>query len=399
LPGLAGAFLIGSLFGGTEKNLAALLIGATISGVVGVLAIQALTSWTRIREDAAIGAVLSCFFALGIVLLSVIQERGTGGEGGLSHFIYGQTAAISRRDSFITLALALAAACSALLFSKEFRLICFDREYAATQGWPIQKIDLLLMSLVVLVTVIGLQSVGLLLVIALLIIPPATARFWTEKLSVMLPLAAFFGGLSGYLGAVASTLLPRLPAGAIIVVIAGCFFFLSFLLAPARGLVAGLIRLLKIRLRISRDHILREVYELLEGEDPSAISSIKDRSVAQSELHSLSDLTSRLVLSLLKGQGLLSVATRSRQISLTEAGLVEAARLIRNHRLWEEFLLVHGRVTPSHVDYSADLAEHVLSPQVVEELVSALKARGRLPARSSELSPLPSAHPIGGRES
>jgi len=393
LPGLAGAFLLAHFVGASGKSLSLLLFGATISGILGVLTIQALTSWTRIKEDAAIGAVLSCFFGFGIVLISLIQELGAGGEGGLTHFIYGQTAAISRQDSFITLMLAIFASVCALLFTKEFRLVCFDHEYAAAQGWPVGRIDLLLMTLVVLVTVIGLQSVGLLLIIALLIIPPCTARFWTEKLRFMVPLAAVFGGLSGYLGAVSSALFPRLPAGAIIVLIAGAFFLLSFLLAPERGLLAGALRLLRLRLRIAVDHLLREIYEELE---PIAGLATTLRPLSRNSLftvRSWSPFLSTMVFLVLKYRGLIINDKRRGELSLTPRGLTEATKLIRNHRLWEEFLLSYGRVAANHVDYSADLVEHVLSPSVVERLLETLRAQGRLPEDLVPLQPLPSAHP------
>ena len=159
LPGLAAAFLVGSALGIAGKSLPLLLTGATLSGICGVFAVQFIVRNTRLPEDAAIGAVLSVFFGVGIVGLSIIQGLSLGGEGGLNHFIYGQTAAMRTLDAQIALGLALLAAfCTALLL-KEFRLVCFDAEFATVTGWPVSRIDLLMMALVVLVTVIGLQAV------------------------------------------------------------------------------------------------------------------------------------------------------------------------------------------------------------------------------------------------
>ena len=390
LPGLAVAYLCSHFAGLEGKNLVALLSGATIFGLLGVLAIQLITHHTRIKEDAAIGSVLSCFFGLGILLLSVIQSVGSGSAGGLAHFIYGQTAALSRSDSFVTLILALGATLCAILFIKEFRLVCFDREFAATQGWPVQGIDILLMTLVVLVTVIGLQSVGLLLIVALLIIPAASARFWTERLNVMTVLAGAIGGLSGYFGAITSSLIPRMPAGAIIVLVAGALFIFSFLFAPRRGVLAGGWRMLSLRIQVAIDHLLRELYEALERE-----GEVNEKAVPVLNLRSYRQwsIPFRVLLkSLLQFRRILLVSPDSKTLSLTPNGIVKATQLIRNHRLWEQYLLTYGRVASSHVDYSADLVEHILSGEVVRELEAALKAKGRLPAGSS--TPLSSVHPI-----
>ncbi len=173
------------------------------------------------------------------MLLSHIQTLGTGAEGGIAKFIYGQTATMSAREATAIALVAAAATVAVLLLFKEFRLACFDREFATAQGWPVTLIDLLMMALVVLVTVIGLRAVGLILVVALIIIPAAAARFWTERLSVMTLCAAAIGAASGYLGAAASALFPSFPAGGVIVLTAGAFFILSMLLAPARGAARG----------------------------------------------------------------------------------------------------------------------------------------------------------------
>ena len=229
LPGIALAFLTATALGMEGRNLPVLLAGALFSGVLGVLAIQALSRFTRLPEDAAIGAVLSVFFGVGVVLLSHIQTLATGNQAGLKTFILGQTAAMNRNEAMAIAGLALAALTACVLLFKEFRLLCFDPGFAAGQGWPIVRIDLTLMGLTTLVTVIGLQTVGLILIIALLIVPPAAARFWTEKLWAMLVIAAVLGGVSGWLGASLSALVPRLPAGAVIVLVTGVMFLLVIL--------------------------------------------------------------------------------------------------------------------------------------------------------------------------
>lgn len=377
LPGIGAAFLAATWLGGQGRSLPVLLVGAAASGVLGVLCVQAAVRHTRLREDAAMGAVLSVFFGVGVVLLSYIQGLRTGNQGGLTHFIYGQTAAMRAGDAWLMGIAAVIAVAAAVLLFKELRLVCFDDRFAAAMGLPVGALDLLMMSLVVLVTVIGLQAVGLLLVVALLIIPPATARLWTERLVVMLAISGAVGGLSGYLGASASALLPRLPAGAVIVLTGGVLFGVSLLAAPRRGVIAGALRLAALRARVAEDHALRAAYEALEisGREPRAGEEVPVATIA--EAGGWSPVRLRIVLWWLRVRGL--VRRDEGRLVLTAAGLKEAMRVTRNHRMWEEFLVAHADLAPTHVDRSADLVEHVLSKEIVAELEAALERRGRLP--------------------
>ncbi|MDP9196723.1 MAG: metal ABC transporter permease, partial [Pseudomonadota bacterium] len=239
LPGITTAFLIALAVGWNPRSLPLLLAGALISGLFGVAVLQALARWTRLTEDTATGIVLSVFFGIGIVMLSHIQSLDAGGQAGLKSFILGQTAAMSARDvQIITVFAALAVAVVLLLF-KEFRLVIFDPAFAREQGWPVQFLDLVLMALVALVVVLGLQAVGLLLSVALLVIPACAARFWTDRLSVMVFLAGLIGALSGYTGTALSSLFPDIPTGAIIVLVAGVLFLASFLAHTVRRRTAS----------------------------------------------------------------------------------------------------------------------------------------------------------------
>jgi manganese/zinc/iron transport system permease protein len=389
LPGIAIAFLVAVAFGGEGRSTPVLLTGAAVSGVIGVLIIQGLVRHTRLPEDAAIGAVLSVFFGAGFVILSFIQTLGTGDQGGIGKFIYGQTAAMSLGDALVIGAVAAFVTLAATLLFKEFRLVCFDQEFAGTQGWSISLIDLLMMALVVAVTVVGLRAVGLILVVALIIIPAAAARFWTERLSVMTALAAVIGGASGYLGASASALFPRFPAGAIIVLVAGALFLVSLFLAPARGVLAAALRQARLRVEVSSQHVLRAIYEALETGRVDQGGGVELAGLRRAR--SWSSLSLRLVLRWLAWRGRVHLSATTAE--LTDLGRREALRVTRNHRLWEQFLVAHADIAPSHVDHSADLVEHVLSPDMVAELERQLAASGRLPrylgvpASVHELSP------------
>jgi manganese/zinc/iron transport system permease protein len=375
LPGICAAFLVAVLLDLDGRSLPVLLTGAAISGVIGTLVVQGVVRATRLPEDAAMGAVLSVFFGLGFVLLSHIQTLGTGAEGGISKFIYGQTAAMSIGEAFTIGLVALAATLAVALLFKEFRLACFDRGFAAAQGWPTSLIDLLMMALVVLVTVIGLRAVGLILIIALIIIPAAAARFWTERLSVMTALAAGIGAASGYLGAAASALFPNFPAGAVIVLTAGVFFVVSMACGPARGLLAASIRHARLRLQVSSQHLLRAMFERLEGGHRTESGGVALADLARAR--SWSPAWFGFVVRWLTWRGFL--VRRGNAVALTDLGHCHALRVTRNHRLFEQFLVTRAELAPSHVDRSADYVEHVLSPEIIAELETELAAVGRLP--------------------
>ncbi|MCA9310804.1 MAG: metal ABC transporter permease [Phycisphaerales bacterium] len=373
LPGVGVAFLAGTWLGWDPRSLPLLLCGAALSGVLGVLAVLFIVRQTRLREDAAIGIVLSVFFGAGAIVMQAIVRMDIGNRGGLQRFIYGQTAAMQGHDALVLSGVALLVLLVSLAFLKEFRLVCFNAEYAASQGWPVIVIDIVMMTFVVLVTVIGLQTVGLILVVALIIIPAAAARFWTDRLFVMLITAAGLGGLSGYLGATVSALYSDLPAGAVIVLAAGAVFIASMFLAPARGVLASAWRHVRVRDLTNRQHLLRHLFEReeIEGEGTpvTRVRLARERAWRGRGLH-------RALRQLARAGTITLGAAPDHAIALTTAGRVEAARVTRNHRLWEEYLVRHADVAPSHVDWSADQVEHVLSEPLVRELEAALRAQG-----------------------
>lgn len=386
LPGICVAFLLLTAFGLSGRNLPVLLAGGAASGLLSIAAVHFLSAQTRLTEDAAIGSVLSVFFGAGVVLLSVIQTLGTGTEGGLQDFIYGQTAAMRRSDAIALAAAALLTAVFALAMLKEFRIVCFDSAFARVQGWPTHLIDAAMMGLVIGVTVIGLQSVGMILIVALLIVPAAAARFWTERLDLMTIAAGCIGALSGYAGSATSALFPRMPAGAVIVAVCGVLFGLSLLLAPRRGVVAGTIRLVLLRFRVAREHLLRAIYEANETEEAGAGSPVSYDSIRRR----LGAAPGWVTTALLSLQGLVRTGARSTLV-LTPRGLKEAARVTRNHRLWEEYIVLYGQLAVSHVDYSADFVEHALSAEIVRQLEDVLRRDDRLPRHGAGG---PSVHPL-----
>ena len=242
LPGVALAFLALVALGGDGRSLLGLMAGSAATATLGLLFVDAITRRTRLGEDAAIGAVLSVFFGAGIVLLTVIQTLPTGRQAGLESFLLGSTAGMLRADALTIAGGAALVTLALVLLRRPLTLVAFDAGFARASGVPVRAVDLALMALVMGVTVVGLRIVGLVLIVALLIVPAVAARFWTERSGVMALIAAGLGALSGYLGAVFSTVLPDLPTGPMIVLIAAALFLGSLAFAPGRGVLAAVLR-------------------------------------------------------------------------------------------------------------------------------------------------------------
>lgn len=238
LPGLAVAFIAMAALGGDGRWLPGLMIGAALSAALGLLALDWLTSRTRLPEDAAIGAVLSVFFGAGVVLMTVIQTLPMGRQAGIAGYLLGSTAGMLRSEAEIIALTSALVGLAIFVLRRPFTLVCFDPEYALVRGVSIRGTDFAMMALLLAVTVIGLKVAGLVLIVALTIIPPVAARFWTDRPGAMVVIAAALGAAAAWLGAVLSSLARGLPTGALIVLIAFALFLASLLLSPRRGLLA-----------------------------------------------------------------------------------------------------------------------------------------------------------------
>ncbi len=232
LPGLClGFFLAG------QRSLPILLGSALATGLVSILVFAGIQRFSRLREDTSIGIVLSVFYAAGIVGLSLLAKQPNSGQAGLESFLFGKTSGMIFEDVIWIIVLATVSLGVTAALLKELQLVAFDAEFARVQGWPTAMIDLLLMLLIALAVVLGLPAVGALLVAALLVIPAAAARFWTNRLGVMLVLAGAIGMASGAIGTVVSIPLPSLPTGPVIILAATAMFAVSVVFGAARGML------------------------------------------------------------------------------------------------------------------------------------------------------------------
>lgn len=234
LPGVVAASLLVAWAGGEARALGPLLLGAAASGALGLLALRRLTASGRIRPDAGIAVVLSAFYALGTVGLSVAQTLPDAAQAGLTHFILGQAATLTEADARLAALLAAGCIAAAALLFQPLRSLCFDEHFARAQGLPVRALDLALLGLLLVVCIAGLPAVGLILVVALLVVPAATARLLSARLPAMLVLAGLVGAASGAAGALLSTTAAEIPTGAAVVLVAIAAFGAALALSRRR---------------------------------------------------------------------------------------------------------------------------------------------------------------------
>ena len=350
LPGIAFGFLVMVALGGDGRALIGLLAGSALSAWIGLLCISWMTSNTRVPEDAAIGAVLSVFFGLGVVLLTVIQAMSAGRQAGLESYLLGSTAGMLFEDAVIIAIGGSLAVAAVALFRRPMTLVAFDPGFAAANGVDVPRTDLAMMGLVMAVTVIGLKTVGLVLIVALLIIPAVTARFWTERTGGVLLLACAFGAVSGYIGAAVSAAAPDLPTGPLIVLVAAALFTVSFLFAPSRGVLAAVLARRRFEQRV---HLRQGLLALARGE----------------AIHDAFTLHTLRRAGLIRPDGV-----------ATDLGRAEASKAARDERRWEVAREIHketaaaGRydgLTPIEDAFTADeikaFDERIGGPRLVTD--------------------------------
>ena len=262
LPGIALAFLI---TGSKDSNV--LLIGALISGLIGTFWIRGITTKTHLKSDTALGLILSVFFGFGMLLLTFIQKQPNANQAGLDKYLFGQAATLVESDVWLMSVVTVLCLLVLFLFWKEFKILLFDKDYAHTLGFNTKFIDVLITSFIVLAIVLGLQTVGVVLMSAMLLAPAAAARQWTNSLGVMVFLAAVLGASAGVFGTAISATQNNLSTGPVIVLVASVFVLFSFIFSPKRGLLFRQIRLIKNRNDLEFQKTLTFMYHIVEDHE------------------------------------------------------------------------------------------------------------------------------------
>jgi manganese/zinc/iron transport system permease protein len=212
--------------------------------------------------------ILSVFFGLGMVLLAMMQNLiPEAGQAGLKHFLFGQAATLVQQDVITMAVLGAGVLAVMLVFWKELQLISFDPDFAASLGYPVRRLDVLLTTLLVVAIVIGLQTVGVVLMSAMIVAPAAAARQWTDRLGRMVLLAAAFGALAGVAGGIISSSARHVPTGPTMVICLSVVVVFSLLLAPNRGLIWSQVRHWRNRRRLRLEAVLSDLLALAEQHD------------------------------------------------------------------------------------------------------------------------------------
>lgn len=271
LPGIAMAFIITG-----AKDSGTLLLGALVSGLIGTYWIRGITSKTHLKSDTALGLILSTFFGFGMLLLTFIQKQPNANQAGLDKYLFGQAATLVESDVKLMVIVTAVSLVVLLLFWKEFKLLLFDPDYTQTLGFNTKFIDVLVTFFIVLAIVLGLQTVGVVLMSAILLAPAAAARQWTNSLSTMVLLAGLVGALSGVFGTAISASQDNLSTGPVIVLVASVFVLFSLIFSPGRGLLFREIRFRKNRKDLQLMKTLQFMYDIaIEHENISHPHAIR----------------------------------------------------------------------------------------------------------------------------
>jgi ABC-type Mn2+/Zn2+ transport system permease subunit/Mn-dependent DtxR family transcriptional regulator len=358
LPGVAAGFLWN-----TSKDPVAILVGATIAGLLGTATVDAIRRTTRIKEDAALGLVLASFFGIGLCLQSMIQQLPTGNQSGLDKFMFGQAAAIGREDVVLMAIVCSAAVTLISLLYKELLATSFDEAFAQSSGIPTQWVHRTLMMLLAMSIVIALQAVGVVLVSAMLITPAAAAYLLTDRLHRMLMLASVFGIVAGVLGAFVSFVGAGLPTGPLMVLAASAVFASAFFFAPRHGVLARWWRRHGTAARTQRENTLKSIFHVWE-QGRGAADGVSLSELAARRRTTLAD--ARHQVQALVRHGFATVDGQT--VYFTPSGHQRGAEIVRNHRLWELYLTNSASIAADHVHDDAEKIEHVLGEEMVRQL-------------------------------
>ncbi len=369
LPGVCLAFMLSG-----EKNPIYLLVGAFLTGWLSIFVMNLITSRTKIKEDTAIGLVLSVFFGAGILMLTAIQQQGNAAQSGLDRFLFGKAASLVQADVVTFGIVSVILLVTIFLFYKEFKLLCFDAAFARSIGLPIRLLEWVLTSLTVLAVVTGIQAVGVVLMAAILITPAAAARYWTDRLAIMLLLTAVFGGVAAFVGVYISFLSPAMPTGPWMVMVIFAIALVSFTFAPPKGMFYRWNRQRRNRHQIAEDNILKALFQM--GEQDGAFFGAK--TTGQLMRHrTMPDarLTGKLRDLVREGY----ISREGDAWKLTGEGKVRGQRITRLHRLWELYLTQYLRIAPDHVHDDAEMIEHIITPEIEARLQELLQYPQRDP--------------------
>jgi len=372
-PGIiAGVMFAGSLSFDEQESWISffILCGAFCTAWLGIKMIHWLQEKWRVPPDAALCFILSTFFGIGVTATSEVQFSFTPLYRRALSYLYGQAATMTDIHIVLYSCLAFFVLCVVIFFYKELQIMTFDQNYAKSIGIPVKKIDALFFILIILSVVIGARSVGVVLMSAMLIAPAVAARQCSHNLALFFVWSAIFGLFSGFFGnyfsvqftEILSQISPHariaLPTGPMIVLVATTICILTLLLSPTRGLFIRFCRIAYFQYTSTCENILKSVGRI----DPDRSFSLDQIKKTQQ----ISSLYLRWILWHMKRKGWIEQDNSS--FFLTQSGKARSAKIIRLHRLWELYLSTYLGVEADRVHRSAEEMEHILTPELEQEL-------------------------------
>lgn len=383
----AGTFLSAETEGGGVALF--ILAGAFLSALLGLWVINFMEQKLKVRMDSALCFVLSSFFGIGLTLASEVQFSYTSLYKQVQVYLYGQAATMTDIHVLVYGFLTIFILAIVIVLYKELKVITFDRDFAKSIGIKVRIIDTLFFTIVVLAVVVGIRSVGVVLMSAMLIAPPAAARQYTNHLSKMFLLSGVFGMFSGFLGNYFSVELTNyfssqtpsirlaFPTGPMIVMMSSLLFIIALLFAPERGVLLRYIRATRFRYRCVCENILKTLWR--------AGLHAKVSFEQISKYQQASSIYLRFILWCLVYNGWVKKVGPS-LYQLTGEGQQWAAKIVRLHRLWEVYLADYIGIGVERVHRNAEEMEHIITPELEKELIVLLKN----PKKDPHHQPIPS---------
>lgn len=365
LPGVVVAFLI------VGYSALAFFTGSVLAGLLTAVGITWIQHRVNTKNDAAIGIVFTAMFSLGVIGISYIS-RNQGVHLDLKDFLFGNVLGVADTDLLLTAMVTVYVVISVLVFYRYLFVSTFQPVVAETMGIPVRLIHYFLMLLLSFAVVASLQTVGVILVVAMLITPAATALLLSRRMERVIVLAAGLGLLSAVAGLVLAIIFKTTP-GPAMAVTATIIYLLTVIFAPGKGLIAKAVRRWQLRVRIDREDILKAIYRTTQKGDRPTVA-----------------LRDKLEISRFNWQRALRYLRRHawlepNGLQLTVKGEQGAKRLVRAHRLWETYLATEVGLDAGQIHPDAERYEHLLS----DEVLNAVDKQLGFPQVDPHGSPIP----------
>ena len=376
LPGICLAFLLTQ-----TKETWVLLIGAFLSGYMGLLSTNYITRKSLLKSDAGLGIVLSVFYGFGVLLLTMIQQSGNAAQSGLDKFLFGKAAALLPQDIWLLGGSSLLLIIVILLLFQPLSLMVFDGAYAQAKGLPVGLLEGILSFLTVLSIAIGIQAIGVVLMSSLLIAPVVAARYWTDKLSVLVGIAVLIAAFSSLGGVWISSQFFQMPTGPWVVVWLSTMSFLSILFGVKKGVIHRWLKQRTYRRKNLEENLLKALYQLGESIEGEKYPAFSPQEIQQRRYLAMEKIDTGLKRLIKKDW----VLAKGKGFSLSPEGYEKGERMVRIHRLWELYLTTHLDLPSDHVHDNAEAIEHIITP----ELEAALEKDLKYPKEDPHRSPIP----------